>query len=107
MDVARFLGVWNWSQSRSTAKALKVAASFSLSITDTPHEAAANASATARSQESSNQARRAQRNFALRLRGLARSSDGAGRRTSWATSEYTPPRSPAWNDFLTRRSSPE
>src|SRR6185436_20415255 len=38
MDVARFLGVWNWSQSRSTAKDLKVAASFSLSITDTPHE---------------------------------------------------------------------
>src|SRR5687768_5348629 len=33
MDVARFLGVWNWSQSLSTAKDLKVIASFWLSIT--------------------------------------------------------------------------
>src|SRR4051794_37851049 len=36
MEVARFLGVWNWSQSLSAAKDLKVIASFSLSIMTIP-----------------------------------------------------------------------
>src|SRR5205085_604132 len=33
IEVARFLGVWNWSQSLSAAKDLKIIASFWLSIT--------------------------------------------------------------------------